>query len=298
MSQKTIDTDDCICRLARPGDVPEMADLFLKTVADFYARNNISMAVPPRQVVINAYEHVRSSGIFHVAASNGRITGISGAVVRDNIWYLSAFWVDPGLQGRNIGMPLLRETLSAGEKAGANVFCTWSSIDLAAMVSYMKSGMIPAYEILQFGGTPKRIPALPSGYEATPLEKPAALELDHIVRGARREIDHDHWAGNPAVLRKQVLRKGKFVGYYYINHGMIGPVAWSDGNDAGAVMSFAFNEAAKTSPEIRIAVPSLNHFALNLALGSGLRLTTFSHFCTTSPFGRMEQYLPSGPSLY
>ena len=35
-----------------------------------------------------------------------------------------------------------------------------------------------------------------------------------------------------------------------------------------------------------------------LALAAGLRFANHSHFLTTSPFGAMERYLPSGPSLF
>jgi hypothetical protein len=290
--------DDVLYRPARTGDVPEMADLFLKSVADMYARNSVEAAMPPRPAVIHAYEHILSTGDFHLAESQGRIIAIAGSVMRDGIWFLSAFWARPGLQRQKIGMPLLKQVWSAGERGGAEIFCTWSSIDLTAMACYMKKGMKPAYEILLFGGTPKSIPAVPSGYEFAPLEKVEAMELDRIVRGTRREVDHDLWAGSPGFKGRRVLRKGKCVGYYYINGGSIGPAAWSEQDAAAAVMSFACKEAADTSTEIRFAVPGINHSALEFALESGLRLTSFAHFLTTKPFGCMEQYLPSGPSLY
>jgi GNAT superfamily N-acetyltransferase len=65
------------------------------------------------------YEHVRSTGIFHVAELEGRIVAIAGAILRDHLWYLSAFWARPGLQRRGIGMPLLRRVWNAGQQAGA-----------------------------------------------------------------------------------------------------------------------------------------------------------------------------------
>jgi len=289
-------TDHILYRPARPEDVPQMADLFIEAVADMYARNNVKAAPPPRPAVIRAYEHVRSSGVFHLAESGGRITAIAGAAIRDQIWFLSAFWARPELQRGGLGMPLLKEVWSAGQKAGATVFCTWSSVDLTAMASYMKLGMMPGYQILLFEGAPKSIPA-PEGCESAPLEKTAAMELDHAVRGTRREVDHDLWSG-PGFQGRQVLRKGKCVGYYYISNGTIGPAAWSESREADAVMAFACREAASASSVVRFAVPGINHAALRFALDSGLRLASFSHFLTTAPFGSMERYLPSGPSLY
>ncbi|HYF94239.1 MAG TPA: hypothetical protein VD969_18635 [Symbiobacteriaceae bacterium] len=37
--------------------------------------------------------------------------------------------------------------------------------------------------------------------------------------------------------------------------------------------------------------------AIRCALGAGLKLTMFSHFLTTGPFGMPDRYLPSGPLL-
>ncbi|MBZ0220493.1 MAG: GNAT family N-acetyltransferase [Candidatus Methylomirabilis sp.] len=284
-------------RAARPEDVPEMADLFLTAVADMYSRNGIAAPVPPRPAVINAYEHILSTGVFNAAESGGRITAISGAVIRDRIWYLSSFWALPELQKRKIGMPLLRLTWEAGVKAGAEVFCTWSSVDHTAMASYMKLGMLPGYQVLLFEGVP-RLFSPPRGYENEPLEKSIAMELDHIVRGTRREVDHDLWSGSPVFQGRQVRRKGECAGYYYISRGTIGPAAWNEPEAAGPILALAFLEAAEKSPTVRLAIPGINHAALRFAFDAGLRLTGFAHFLTTGAFGRMDQYLPSGPSLY
>jgi hypothetical protein len=37
---------------------------------------------------------------------------------------------------------------------------------------------------------------------------------------------------------------------------------------------------------------------LNFALRSGLKLTAYAHLLTTAPFGQMDKYLASGPSLF
>ncbi len=50
--------------------------------------------------------------------------------------------------------------------------------------------------------------------------------------------------------------------------------------------------------EVRLMIPGVNHDALRFAFASGLRLAGYSHLLTSAPFGRMEQYLSSGPSLF
>lgn len=42
----------------------------------------------------------------------------------------------------------------------------------------------------------------------------------------------------------------------------------------------------------------MNRLGLETALASGLRLVRNSHLLWTEPFGRMEQYIPSGPLLF
>lgn len=285
-------------RPARPEDMPEMTDLFLEAVSNMFARNNISAAVPPRPAVLLSYEHVRSTGIFHVAELEGRIVAIAGAVVRDQLWYLSAFWARPELQRKGIGMPLLRRVWEAGQQAGATVFFTWSSVDGAAMASYMKLGMYPGYPILLLEGVPQKLPRVASIYQVAALEKSQAMDLDREIRGTRRRADHELWLDRLGLQGRQVLRDREVLGYYYLNKGAIGPVAWRKPQDGEALLTLACQEATAMTPQIRLAVPGINHSALRFALDSGLRLTSFAHFLTTAPFGRIGQYLPSGPSLY
>lgn len=285
-------------RIAQPDDIPEMADLFLLALNDLYQRNAVSALVPPRPAVLQGYEHIRSTGNFQVAVVEGRIVAIAGAVVRDQLWYLSAFWAHPDLQRQKIGMPLLRRVWDAGKDAGATIFFTWSSIDLTAIASYMKLGMVPGYQNFFFDGVPKQLPEIPSSYKAASLEKPVAMEIDQLIRGTRREPDHNFWFSNPNLQKKQVLQNGSVIGYYYLNRGTIGPAAWKQPHHAETVLSLACREASVLAPEIRIALPGINHAALRFAFDAGLRLTSSAHFLSTASFGRMEQYIPSGQSLF
>lgn len=274
-----------------------MAELFLTAVNALYARNNITTAVPPMPAVQAAFEHVRATGISRVAEQDGRIVGIGGAVVRDNLWYLSSFWVHPDLQRRGIGKPLLNAVWEAGREAGARTFFVWSSIDTTALAAYMKLGMLPGYQILVMEGAPTLPLPLP-GYEVETLDGSTALELDLAIRGTRRAPDHDLWLATPGQQARQVRHRGRIAGYFYCNRGKIGPAAWAEPQDAEAVLTLACHEAATAAPQVSFAVPGINGAALRFAFAAGLRLTSCAHFLTTKPFGRMEQYLPSGPSLY
>jgi len=284
-------------RRATAEDVPAMADVFFAAAPEMFARYNIAVAPPPRPVVLMGYEHIRSTGFFDVAELDGKIVAIAGGIVRDKLWFLSGFWVRPGLQRQKIGMPLLRRVFEYGKEAGVEAHFVWSSPDVTAMASYLKLGMLPGFQILIFEGTPERIePA--AGYSVEPLEKRFAMGLDQIVRGTPREVDHDYWSGPMGFTGRQVVRGGRAVGYFYHGRGGVGPGAWERAEDGEAVVGIALSEAAAGGTPVRLIVPGINHTAIRFALGAGLQFSNAAHFLTTRPFGRMEQYLASGPGMF
>jgi hypothetical protein len=58
------------------------------------------------------------------------------------------------------------------------------------------------------------------------------------------------------------------------------------------------HEAEASASEVKIVVPGMNRVALESRSRMGLRLVRNSHLLWTEPFGRMEQYIPSGPLLF
>ena len=289
---------DVVYREARLDDIPAMSDVFLASLSDMYARFSITEAPPPRPTLVPVYKHVLSTGIFRVAEVESQIVVIASAIIRDRIWFLSTFWARPDQQRKGIGMPLLKGLWDTGKAAGATTFFTHSSPDMTAMAAYMKMGMLPGHQIIYFRGQPQQLPAVPSGYEAVPLEKAVAMQLDQQIRGTGREPDHEFWLGAGVSQGRQVLHHGKVVGYYYTGRSGIGPAAWTATSDAGGVMALAWREATSAAPEIRFAVPGVNHAALRMALDAKLKIVSVFHFLTTAPIGQMERYLPSGPALY
>jgi GNAT superfamily N-acetyltransferase len=285
-------------RSVRKAEVSETAEVFLTTVADLNKRWNLNWPLPPREYVVKVYDYIRRTGIFQVAKIDGQIAAICHAVVRDHLWFLSGFWTLPGLQGQKIGRPLLRRVWDEGTRRGASVFFTWSSIDLPAMATYMKMGMFPGYQALTFTGQPRGLAGKVAGYETEPLELKTALAIDEQIRETRREVDHRFWISEMKSEARQLVRAGRSVGYYYVNHGTIGPAAWLNDADAEALLQMAARDAAAESELIRLIVPGINHAAIDFALRTNLKLTGYGHLLTTAPFGQMEKYLTSGPSLF
>jgi hypothetical protein len=95
-----------------------------------------------------------------------------------------------------------------------------------------------------------------------------------------------------------VLCKGEVVGYYYVHEGIISPAAWMEPQHAVPLLTLGCREVMLGEDGVLIRVPGMNHDAIGFAFETGLRLTKFEHLLMSAPFGRLEQYLPSGAPLF
>ncbi len=284
-------------RAAREDELDVALDLFLDTLADMLRRNGIDPGELHREEWRSAYHHVFRTGLFRVAELDGRMAAICHAIVRGPLWFLSGYWTRPGLQGQGVGGPLLAAVWEEGRARGATTFSTWSSIDLTAMAAYLKRGMLPGYQILSFAGAVGEA-APPARYEAAPLSLELAAEVDRAVLSVAREVDHRFWLAKTGRVGRALMRDGRRAGYYYVRDAAIGPAAWLDLDAADAVLRLALRDARTQSPLVRLRALGANHVSIRFALGAGLRLAGYSHLLTTAPFGTLERYVPSGPTLF
>jgi GNAT superfamily N-acetyltransferase len=283
-------------RAAREEDIEPALDLFIGTLRDLLARNGIDAGELARDEWRYGYPHVFRTGIFRVAEEDGELVAICHAIVRGPLWFLSGFWARPDRQSAGIGGRLLREVWDEGSARGASTFFTWSSIDLTAMASYLRRGMLPGYQILSFVGEPASTTVVAA--EIAPLTVEIAAAIDRDVIGTAREIDHGFWSTEPGRVGRAVMRGGIPVGYHYVRSGSIGPAAWTSSADADVVLRTAIAEARAQSSIVRLRALGANHDTIRFALASGLRLAGYSHLLTTSAFGHLERYAPSGPTLF
>jgi GNAT superfamily N-acetyltransferase len=284
-------------RQARESDMQSCVDVFLASWFDKARRLNLPAdPMPSREMTLNFYRHILATGVFHVAEAKDGLVGLACALVRGHLWYLSGFWTVPDMQGKHIGMTLLRRVWTAGSEAGASHFFVWSSVDMQAMAAYMKVGMLPGTQMLVFAGEP-HLKKPPEGYAQRPLQRDFGMALDKAVLGVRRGVDHDYlsrsgWRGI------QIEQKGRKAGYFYLRRGAIGPAAWSEDSDAGPLLWLACREAASEESRISLRAPGMNHAAIRFALDSGLRLTDHNHLLMSAPFGHLDHYMPSGEELF
>jgi GNAT superfamily N-acetyltransferase len=285
-------------RTVRADEVPAATDVFLSTLADLARRNGMPPPTSFTHAAIEPiYAHIRETGIFDVAESDGRIVAICNGIVRDEIGFLSMFWTLPEFQLRGIGRPLLDRVFDAARRRGARVFCTWSSIDYAAIGTYLKLGMLPGGPIFVFAGPVQRElePAL--GVTLNALEPAQAAAIDRTVRGTAREPEHAFWQRR-GVPGFQLERAGRVLGYFYSTDGVIGPAAWLARDDGPAVLSAALHVAGTQADVVKLMTIGTNEAAIRAATRAGLRVAGASHWLRSAPFGILDQYLTSGPALF
>jgi len=283
-------------RAAREDDVEPALDLFVGTLRDMLARNGVDPGELARDEWRYGYPHVFRTGIFRVAEDDGELVAICHAIVRGPLWFLSGFWTRPDRQKTGIGGRLLREVWDEGRARGASTFFTWSSIDITAMASYLRRGMLPGYQILSFVGGP--VGPTPVAADIAPLTLEIASALDREVIGTAREVDHTFWSSEPGRIGRAVMRGSRAVGYYYVRSGAIGPAAWTSSADADVVLRAALADAHAQSAIVRLRALGANHDTIRFALANGLRLAGYSHLLTTASFGHLDRYAPSGPTLF
>ena len=285
-------------RRLRREEVPIAADVFLVSVAELAKAHGLpAPASYTRASVVPAYEHLLATGIFEVAELDGKIVGIAAAVVRDSIWFLAMFWVLPEHKSKGIGRPLLERVQRLGEEQGATVRCVWSSIDFAAVACYLQAGMLPGGPIFTFAGPLQKPPAVPPNARLSELDSGHANTIDRVVRGATRERDHAFFRARAMPGYQLEIAQG-VAGYFYAKDGVIGPAAWLEPAHGEALLSHALQQARAQAPEVKLVALGSNQTAIRLASEAGLRLVSASHFLTSTAFGKLDCYLPSGPALF
>jgi GNAT superfamily N-acetyltransferase len=287
-----------VYRPLRREEIPEAAELFIVAVSELARRHGLQPASYLQPAVETLYSHLFETGIFHVAQDGERIVAICCGVVREQIWFLSMFWVLPEQRVRGLGRPLLEQVTAEARARGAQTLCTWSSIDFVAVASYLRLGMMPAGPVLTFSGECSNEPAAPDGVELRQLQPDVASSIDAVVRGTPRPLDHAFFRARQGSAG-QLERGGQPIGYFYASQGVIGPAAWLEPEHAPLVLAAALREARRQQAnKVRLMVPGVNQAALAAALAAGLKLSGAAHFMTSASFGRLEQYLPSGPGLF
>lgn len=127
-------------------------------------------------------------GSWAAVDDGGRVIGCALALVRDGIWGLSWFAVDPGSQERGVGRRLLAAALEHGRDARGGII--QSSVDPRALRLYATSGFdvlpcLAAAGIVDRGAIPGGLRSVEAGADALDLGRALGRE----VRGGGYDPD-------------------------------------------------------------------------------------------------------------
>jgi GNAT superfamily N-acetyltransferase len=141
-------------RKVRPDDLEEVWRVHVASSNDLSMRRGRPAARPADAPVSSDTRAALASdpdGYF-CAVEEGRILGMVSALVRGRVWYLSMFFVLPGEQERGVGRALLERARAYGEARGAEIRCTWATLDPRAQARYVMAGMAPRWPIYRLDG--------------------------------------------------------------------------------------------------------------------------------------------------
>jgi len=291
---------DLTIKKIKKHEVSEAVSVYHTSRVDMQTRlgqNPENISDKEKKQALVDYIHIHDTGIFYGAFVNGQISGISNAVIRNDIWFLSGFWVLPDFQNKGIGKPLLERIYQEGVKSNVNKFCVWSSLDPSAQTCYLKKGMMPGHPVYRLAGTIKSFPRFNPDYKLETLDINAAAKIDSVIRGSKRILDHEYWLEN-GHKGYQVMLETIPVGYFYCKNGVVGAGGWIMEEAGKPTTLLALKQASIDSGTVSITPGGLNHAAIEISLSLGLRVSGGAHFLTTKSFGLPGQYLSSGPLLH
>jgi len=292
-------------RKVRPDDLEEVWRVHVAASNDLLVRRGRPATRPAdTPVASDARAGLASDpdGYF-CAVDEGQIRGMVSALVRGRVWYLSMFFVLPGDQGRGVGRALLEQALAYGEARGAEIRCTWATLDPRAQARYVMAGMAPRWPIYRLDGDAAAVTRLKARAGLDPRERElpcdpgAAEKLTAEVFGHGRADDLAHWRGDGGAA-VAIERGGELAAFAYRRGERIGPAAGRDETALLQAVAAAAAAGAGGGGSVTMRVPGACTSLLEALVSCGFRIGDPTLFMASRPFGRPELYLPSGPILY
>ena len=292
-------------RKVRPDELAEVWRVHVAASNDLMVRRGRPAARPADAPVASDARVALASdpdGYF-CAVEEGRIRGMVSALVRGRVWYLSMFFVQPGEQGQGLGRAMLERALAYGEARGAEIRCTWATLDPRAQARYVMAGMAPRWPIYRLDGDAAAVARLEAraGLDSHERERPcdpgAAEKLTAEVFGYSRAGDLAHWR-NDGGAALAIERGGELVAFAYRRGERVGPAAGLDEAALVRAVAAAAAAASGSGGNVTARVPGACTALLEALVRSGFRLGGPTLFMASKLFGRPELYIPSGPILF
>jgi GNAT superfamily N-acetyltransferase len=270
-----------------PEDVPAAHDVTFAALSDLQVR----MGKPPMELTDELRQrgpariaHLQRTdpGSAWAAEEDGEVVGLSLALVREGMWFLSLLMIRPGLQGKGIGRQLLDAALSTSTDR------SWimSTVDPAAVRRYQRAGfqLHPCYHAK---GAPDRskIPAV-QGIRDYDDDRETLDAVTRAVRGAAMGPEVDYWQ---VMGNRVVVRPGKGFAVFRKD----APV-WLAATDDDTARDLLWTVLAEAPGTVEVDWLAANQqWAIDVCLDAGLTLTSGASLALRGQ-PMMSPYLPSG----
>lgn len=281
-------------RAMREADIPAVHDLMGAAFGDLDRRLGAKYAGPSPQLAQTRIRFGRvlstdPDGSF-VAERDGRIVGCASSIVREGLWGLSMFIVDPAAQGGGIGSDLLARAAAYGDGCRGRVIL--ASRDPRALSRYARLGLDMEPSVSAQG--------LPRGVAPGDVRLGGAQDLalteaiDRQVRGAPHGQD---LLAMVAGGQELLIAPGR--GYALRLGGTVRLLAAFDEQGAADVLrgALARMEAERVSANVEW-ITARQRWAVPVCLQAGLSFSTNAGpVFTSGDVGPFRPYLPSGSYL-
>jgi GNAT superfamily N-acetyltransferase len=231
-------------------------------------------------------------GAWVAEAADRRVVGLALALVREGIWGLSLFAVEPALQGNGVGRRLLDVALEYAE--GTRGAIILSSTDPKAMRRYARAGfalrpLVAAAGMVDRARLPPPHPEVRTG---TCHDLEVTEASSRSVRGATHAADIPNTLANGSDLLLLGDR-----GFVVHRDGSPRLLAARDEEAAGALL-WAALAAAPPGATVQVDFISAGQdWAIAVVLEAGLQLSPDGPLFVRGEVGPLRPYLPSGAFL-
>jgi GNAT superfamily N-acetyltransferase len=235
-----------------------------------------------------SYPLATDPGGAFVAELDGRVIGVAEAIVRERLWCLSLFAVQPGVQSAGAGRALLARALDYGS---ADAGLIVSSSDPRALRLYAQAGfsLHPTFEAEGFvdrHAKPRSVSRVHDS-ESVDLELLAAVARE--IRGAPYTSELRFALGHGA----RVLHLEN-QGFAVIAHD--GTIWLLVARDEKVASTLLWNVLALADGPTRARwITGAQQWAIHALVRARLQLRPYGALCVRGQPGRLWPFLPSGP---
>ncbi len=295
-----------VCRPARMDDLKRADELVVASINDLTERRGFGQMASSHPPNFQAFSLGDDAEGLWVADDDGEIVGFAWSWVCGELWFLAQLFVAPDRQSDRIGNQLISKAFAHAQIRGISIKALITfAFNSVSQGLYIRHGLFPRFPIYMVSVPRDRLASrLPEPRLHLESITAKTARFDELVRidvcalGVSREKHHRYLLGDGTTAGFTIHAGRECVGYVYISHGHIGPLAVRRPDLAGSAFAAALSFAAQSdSRSISAFVPGASEPALKAATDLGMRITFPMLLMSNRQFGDWISYLPRNPGF-